>query len=645
MADRSPRILAIDDNRDNLTTLGAVVGDAFPGAVFLSALNGPRGLELAAAEDPDVIVLDIVMPDMDGFEVCRRLKADEQVRHIPVIFLTAIKTDRESRIKALDIGAEAFLSKPIDQEELTAQIRAMVKIKAAVQVQRQALRDIEDRYQRITETLTDYIYTVRIDRGVVTSTTHGPGCVGVTGYTETELNATPDLWAAMIAPEDRQRVVNHAETVTAGASTEPIEHRLVRKDGQIRWVRNTPVRHVDAQGQLIAYDGVLQDITARKQAEESMLRAQKLESIGVLAGGIAHDFNNLLGGLFGYLDMIREHLSEGQVEPALKTAAKAMGVFERAKSLTHQLLTFSKGGAPIRKTLQLGPIVQHSMQFALSGSNVAGECDVAANLWPCDCDENQIAQVVDNLVINAKQAMPMGGKIVATCENVCIEPARDVAPERCGNFVRVSVKDQGIGMPQEILPRIFDPFFSTKETGHGLGLATVFSIVQRHGGWIDVESEPGKGSTFRVFIPATAKAAAQASASCAPKHRGQGSILVMDDEAFMRDVVSDMLGTMGYRVVPANDGREALTLFAQAQKSSTPFVACILDLTIPNGMGGKETAPELRKLKPDAVIVAASGYSEDPVMARPADHGFTDRIVKPFRREDLSALLQRVLVG
>jgi CheY-like chemotaxis protein len=315
---------------------------------------------------------------------------------------------------------------------------------------------------------------------------------------------------------------------------------------------------------------------------------------------------------------------------------KALGVFDRAKGLTQQLLTFSRGGAPVRKTVPIAPIIRHSSNFALSGANVTCLLDLPTDLWLCDCDENQIGQVIDNLVINGMQAMPMGGTISITAANVKVVLGHE------GAFVCISIKDEGIGIPVEIIPKIFDPFFSTKTTGHGLGLATVFSIIKRHDGWIDLESAIGKGSTFHVFIPASQKNDSSSPEAEAARHIGSGTILIMDDEECLLEIVGGMLQSMGYSIVLVKDGQEALARFIDAERLGRPFSASILDLTIPGGIGGKETAVAMRKINSNSIIIVSSGYSEDPVISNPTENGFTDRIIKPYRKEDLSALMIRV---
>jgi PAS domain S-box-containing protein len=437
----------------------------------------------------------------------------------------------------------------------------------------------------------------------------------------------------------REQCENPVEKVLAsGTIIELANHTsMISKDGRELVIADSAAPIRDTQSRIIGVVLVFRDMTEKQKLNDSIQRAQKLESLGILAGGIAHDFNNMLAGIFGYLDIARESAALKKTDQIPKYLDKALGVFDRAKGLTQQLLTFSKGGTPDRKTLELEPIIRHSASFALSGSNVICELEFEDNLSLCDCDETQIGQAIDNIVINAKQAMPMGGKIVITASNLTDAQAHP------GNFVAISIRDEGIGMPKEILPKIFDPFFSTKQTGHGLGLATVFSIIQRHGGWIDVESKPGRGTTFRLFLPASQAKKISGSSRAPVEHRGAGTVLVMDDEEFIREIVGGMLENMGYDVVCAKDGPEAVTLFTEAERSGTPFAASILDMTIPGGIGGKEVAASLRAINPSSIIIASSGYSEDPVISNPIEHGFTDRIIKPYRKDELVDLMIRTM--
>jgi two-component system, cell cycle sensor histidine kinase and response regulator CckA len=384
---------------------------------------------------------------------------------------------------------------------------------------------------------------------------------------------------------------------------------------------------------------IFDDVTKRKKAEEAMQNFQKLESLGVLAGGIAHDFNNLLSGIFGYIDLAQSESGEKSVTGYL---SKALSTLDRARGLTQQLLTFAKGGAPALETHRLPQFVRETSRFALSGSNVSCAFDIPDSLWPCNIDKNQIGQVIDNIVINAQQAMPLGGTIRISAANISFAENEHL-PLKKGDYVRLSFSDSGVGIPKDLLPRIFDPFFTTKTKGHGLGLATCYSIVKRHEGAIEVESEPGIGATFHVYLPASPGSTIESAQSSGLPHKGSGTVLVMDDEDVIRNVVAGMLKKLGYSVECAADGTEALRLIAEREKSGDPFVALILDLTIPGGLGGRETLQELRNRGCRIPAFVASGYAEDPVMARPQDHGFTASICKPFRKSDLAELLEKHL--
>jgi CheY-like chemotaxis protein len=314
----------------------------------------------------------------------------------------------------------------------------------------------------------------------------------------------------------------------------------------------------------------------------------------------------------------------------------------RARGLTQQLLTFSKGGEPVRKTGSLIPFVRETVQFALSGSNVACNCDIPETLWQCNFDRNQVGRVIDNIVINAQQAMPMGGTIEVSARNVLFDEKKH-PPLANGRYVAVYIKDHGIGIPQEILPRIFDPFFTTKEKGHGLGLATCYSIVSRHGGAIDVESEQGKGATFIVYLPASAEAASTSIKEAVIHHKGCGTIIVLDDEEFIRNTIAAILELHGYTVVLKKDGKDVVDFFTKERRDNHPIAGIFLDLTIPGGMGGKRTVLKIREEDPDIPVFVVSGYAADPVMAKPRAYGFTDSLCKPFRISELAELLEKYL--
>jgi nitrogen-specific signal transduction histidine kinase/CheY-like chemotaxis protein len=387
--------------------------------------------------------------------------------------------------------------------------------------------------------------------------------------------------------------------------------------------------------------GFAVDITQRKEIEGELLRTEKLNALSLLAGGIAHDFNNLLVGLFGNIDMAVALTADLEAKEHL---ARALSVIDRARGLTQQLLTFAKGGVPVTTVASLVPFIQDTVRFALSGSNVSVIFDIDPALWPCNFDKNQIGQVIDNIVINAQQAMPNGGSLKVGADNVVLADGEHPVL-RAGSYVKLSVEDRGTGMSPDLLLRIFEPFFTTKTNGQGLGLATSYAIVKRHGGIIDVVSRMGAGSTFSVFLPAAPGEATRLPSSTRERHSGRGNILVMDDEEVVRDVFASMLKALGYAAVNTSNVAQAIEVFRNDACGARKIVAAILDLTILGGVGGREAIAMIREINKDLPVFVASGYAGDPVMATPESYGFTGRIRKPFTMAELSEVLGTHLKG
>lgn len=384
------------------------------------------------------------------------------------------------------------------------------------------------------------------------------------------------------------------------------------------------------------------DITDRVRLEQEIQRTQKLDSLGVLAGGIAHDFNNFLTAISTNISMARMYGNlQEDISEMLRDAEKASS---RAKNLTEQLLTFAKGGKPIRRTVSLPELFRDAAEFALSGSNVRSEYSFPPGLWPVLVDEGQIGQVVNNLVINADQAMPGGGSIEIAAENVLVK-GEDPLPLNEGRYVRVSVKDHGVGISKKHLGRVFDPFFTTKQKGSGLGLTTCFTILKNHGGHVRIHSQVDVGTTVEVFLPASEEASAVDGAEEAGPILGEGRVLVIDDEEMIRRSASEMLRRFGYEAEVAEDGTEGIRRYREALKKGLPFDAVIMDLTIRGGDGGKEAVRELLEIDPDAKVVVSSGYSDDPVMSNFEEHGFREVITKPYRIEEVGRILQKVIAG
>jgi len=427
-----------------------------------------------------------------------------------------------------------------------------------------------------------------------------------------------------------------------GEATHGMELILENQSGRIRHalVEGVPIRN--REGELIAGLVVFPDITERRLMEEERKKLQKMESIGTLAGGIAHDFNNILMGIFGGLELAKMSLpEEHESYKYIETAHQAL---ERATHLTKQLLTFAKGGDPLFETFRLQRLMHDAVQLNLSGSNIKAEVRLADDLWPIYGDRGQISHVLANLIINAKQAMPDGGRVVITGKNVAAGDEDALQFE--GDSVKITIRDEGVGISEKFLERIFDPYFSTKQSGSGLGLAIVHSVITKHNGQIRVDSTPDIGTTFTLYLPADKQGECPQESGPTPVLSDsvqKGRILVMDDEPMVREIAERMLGLLGYEAVGAEDGAQALEMYRQAQEECQAFLCVIMDLTIPGQMGGKEAVRRLLELDPSSKVIVASGYSTDPVMTAFRTFGFQGRLAKPFQLQELQRELSRVL--
>ena len=413
--------------------------------------------------------------------------------------------------------------------------------------------------------------------------------------------------------------------------------KLIRKDGKEFIIADSGAPIISKGGEVIGVVLVFRDITEKRRMHQEILKIQKLESLGVMAGGIAHDFNNFLTGIIGNLSLVKLDITpQSKIYGSVKNIETAA---LSAKDLTQQLLTFSKGGKPVKSVVHLPELVTETVAFALRGSNLKCHYDFKADLELVEVDQGQIGQVLNNLVINAVQATPQGGVVTISAENVVlgVDNPMNLRP---GKYVKLALTDQGTGIPKSHIDRIFDPYFSTKQKGSGLGLTVVYSIIDKHDGRITVESELGVGATFHLFLPATSKTARKAVDYKPKIFRCKGRVLVMDDEKLIRDIVVQFLTVMGFEAAKAEDGREALDMYRVAKETGHAFDAVIMDLTIPGGMGGKETIKKLLAYDPAAAAVVSSGYSNDPIMSNYEAYGFKGVIKKPYRIEDLSDALR-----
>ena len=388
---------------------------------------------------------------------------------------------------------------------------------------------------------------------------------------------------------------------------------------------------------------VAADITEKRRMEEEILKVSRLESLALLAGGLAHDFNNLLTIIVGNISLARivgmdKQDSREYILEAEKAALQARG-------LTQQLLTFAQGGVPIRKTTSIKDILMQSVNFCLCGSSVKSEFCIAEELWNVFVDEGQINQVINNLVLNAVQAMPDGGIIRITADNFNLDNEEGGLTLKKGQYVRLCFHDQGSGITLEHQAKIFDPYFTTKKEGTGLGLSTSYSIIRKHGGYISCESQPGRGTSFIIYLPASSE---DESGEVSQDHKlviGFGRILFMDDELRIREMVEEMLNSLGYEVELVANGQECIDKYIQAAANARYFDAVILDMTIPGGMGGKETMQTLREIDPQVKVIASSGYAYDSILPIYQKWGFAAVIAKPYQVEELSEVLQVVIKG
>jgi two-component system, cell cycle sensor histidine kinase and response regulator CckA len=510
----------------------------------------------------------------------------------------------------------------------------------------EALRESEERFRALVESVTDYIYTVEIADGRVTRAVHSPGCLGVTGHTPQDYQADGYLWFRMVPEEDRRALWEQAQKLTSGQKVPPLEHRIVHKNGSIRWVRNTPVLRHDPQGRFVGYDGLIQDITEQRKLLEQWLQSQKMEAIGLLAGGIAHDFRNQLTVIRGYAEML---IRRGMVpDQALEHVRQIVKAADRSAELSAQLLAFSRQQELRPEVANLDDLIR-GMSMPLA--SMVGE-DIRLSIVPSDAchtvrvDPGQFHQAMMNLVVNARDAMPRGGQLTIEVRNVELgesfaQQQPGMAP---GPHVMVAVTDTGTGIDKETIHRIFEPFFTTKPVGQGtgLGLAMVYGFVRQSGGCILAESEPGHGSTFRIYLPAAPgdqPSVPADAAAPADLPRGRGTILVVEDELAILDLLVSTLEECGYTVLQAAGPAEALSVAANCEWAIDLLIS---DVVMPE-MSGPDMAAKILTARPGTPVLYLSGYTGKAL----ADHGAApsraNLLTKPFTSEALVRAVQALL--
>ena len=682
-------VLAIIDNQDSLRALKAVLSGRLADARLLTAMSGEKGFELAQKEDPDVILLDIVMPGMDGPAVCRRLKEDVHLHAIPVLFLTALRTDKDSRIKALEAGAEGFLTKPFDELELDAQLRAMAKIKAAALMQR-------DDNERLARLVSERTQALRQSQGAM---------LNVLEDLKTENEARKRGEIALRQSEEKYRMlfremldgfalhqiicdengqpvnyrflaVNPAFESLTGLKAENILGRTVRDiipSIEPYWIEifgrvaltgvpaffNRFAEGLKKQYEVTAYRPapnqfacIFTDITERKRAEEEkawlesqLLQAQKMESVGRLAGGVAHDFNNMLGVILGNTEMAFEKVDPR--DPLFDSLTEIRKAAERSADLARQLLAFARKQTVVPKVLNLNETIGGMLKMLkrLIGEDIDLVWQPGAGLWMVNVDPSQIDQILANLCVNARDAICDVGKLTIGMENCVLGECDDTLCEGAapGDYVRLTVSDDGSGMDTETQSHLFEPFFTTKAVGQGtgLGLATVYGIVKQNNGFISVVSELGHGTTFKIYLPRYSGKGEQAEVEKAAEMpaRGHETILLVEDEVPMLKLIAKVIERLGYTVLAASTPGEAIRL---AREHAGEIHLLMTDVIMPE-MNGRDLAKNILSLYPRIKRLFMSGYTSDVI----AHHGVLDEgvnfIQKPVSVRALTAKVREVL--
>jgi two-component system cell cycle sensor histidine kinase/response regulator CckA len=672
-----PVILAVDDQSQNLDLFEAQLGPR--GYEVVTANNGEEALRILTSNQIDLVLLDVMMPGMDGFEVTRRIRKDDKNQQLPIVLVTSLR-ETEDRIKGIEAGCDDFLLKPVDKLELLARVQSLLRAKAYNDLTRdyrdqlesevsartaelnhtlenlhqeiterkqaeEMLRESEVKHRTLFETMAQGVVYQNAD-GYIASA--NPAAVRILGLTLDQMQGrTPTDPGRKAIHEDGSDFPGDMHPGLVALRTGKEVRNVVmgmfhpKINGYV-WINVYAIpqfKQGKAKPQQVYT--TFADITEHKMADEERLRTEKLESIGMLAGGIAHDFNNILTGILGNIELANEYLKQNKADMAQEVMVEAEKASLRAKDIAQQLLTFSKGGVPVKKVMLINQLLKESVDFALRGSNVKPELTIADNLCTVEADAGQLNQVIENIVINANQAMPNGGVLKVCACNVVIKKNKTISlPD--GKYIEIAIQDHGIGIPEENKAHMFEPYFTTKKQGSGLGLPTSYSIIKNHGGQITFESKLGIGTTLHIYLPATKEKAKKVreELSTLPMPLTQGRILIMDDEDLVRRLLGRILTGAGYEVELTRDGTEAIKKYTEARESRNPFDAVILDLTIPGGMGGKEAIEKLLKIHPGINAIVSSGYANDPIMADYKKYGFKGVVTKPYNIRQMQETLR-----
>jgi PAS domain S-box-containing protein len=608
----------------------------------LQRLLEGRGHEVTAVETAEkaaaaiagqrfpFLILDWMLPGKSGLELCRELRA--QPRNDVFILLVTARGDAEDLEQALEAGANDYLTKPLDLRLLNVRLSVAERRIAILAERAQARAELQETVKRmvdILENTSDGFFAFDCEWKFTYLNRRAEAMLG---------RSREELLGRDVRVEYPSFVGSVFETEYSEVTDEPIAIELEAADSNAgkNWYE---VKAYPSRGGISVF---FRDITERKRLEEERLTTSKLESLGTLAGGIAHDLNNILTVISGNIGLAQSE-APGEARVLLAALSKAGQAAQHAARLSGQLLTFSKGGAPVKRIASLEELLRQSAEFCLYGSNVRAQTHIPDDLWNAEIDRAQIEQVINGLVINAREAMPHGGTVTVTARNVEIEP-KPGALLPAGNYIKITMADQGNGIDEALAKKIFDPYFTTKPTGSGLGLSIGYSIVKKHGGLLHLESSSSEGSTFAFYLPAAEGAVAQSSpaASQPDLQLKNQRVLVMDDEPAIRDLTSQLLSTLGYDATAVPDGQSAVQTYEHALRRGENFQAVILDATIRGGgMGGLATIERLRGLDPNVTAIVCSGYSDEAALSQFFAYGFRGALPKPFSRTELADALQR----
>jgi PAS domain S-box-containing protein len=621
------RILLVEDHTESRKNLQRLIERRGHEVVAVASAEEAKQ-ELATREFP-FLILDWMLPGESGIDLCRDLRKRPRGDEFFILLVTA-RADREDLEQALDAGANDYLTKPLDLGLLNVrisvaerQIRELTERNQA----RAALQESARTLTNILENTTDGFFAVDPEWKFTYLNSEAEKLL----QRERDDLVGKELWKEFSELNNSPFEENYRRVM---AERKPAEFEASDRSGKV-WFEV----HAYPGGSGVSV--FFRDTTERKRNEEERLTTSKLESLGTLAGGIAHDLNNILTVISGNIGLAQVE-APPDAGSLLSFLSKAGQAAQHAAHLSSQLLTFSKGGAPLKRVVSISGVIGHAAEFSLYGSNLRADIDIPVDLWKSEVDPGQIEQVVNALLLNAREAMPDGGTVRISAHNVVLEEKAGT-PLPSGRYIKVMIADRGEGIPEELATKIFDPYFTNKPTGSGLGLSISYSIVKKHGGILHLENSSREGSTFTFYLPATDRDPTPLEPPVSERafNFNHQKVLVMDDEAAIRDLTSQLLGTLGYEVTVVPDGLEAVKVYERAMRKGENFQAVILDATIRGGMGGLATIERLRSVDANVNAIICSGYSDEAALSQFLAYGFRSALPKPFTRRELADALQR----